>query len=87
MGYAVFIIPNIMKKILRTSLAARHSLRVSCGVITRQPNAEEARQEEAMQEEACRHTLSALHTMLRHAVHRALRGTLHYRVPHLCPEH
>ena len=25
-----------------------------------------------MQEEACRHTLSALHTMLRHAVHRAL---------------
>ena len=27
-----------------------------------------------MQEEACRHTLSALHTMLRHAVHRALYG-------------
>ena len=27
-----------------------------------------------MQEEACRHTLSALHTMLRHAVHRALCG-------------
>ena len=27
-----------------------------------------------MQEEACRHTLSALHTMLRHAVHRALFG-------------
>ena len=27
-----------------------------------------------MQEEACRHTLSALHTMLRHAVHRALSG-------------
>ena len=25
-----------------------------------------------MQEEACHHTLSALHTMLRHAVHRAL---------------
>ena len=27
-----------------------------------------------MQEEACRHTLSALHTMMRHAVHRALFG-------------
>ena len=27
-----------------------------------------------MQEEACRHTLSALHAMLRHAVHRALYG-------------
>ena len=29
-----------------------------------------------MHEEACRHTLSALHTMLRHAVHRALFGAL-----------
>ena len=27
-----------------------------------------------MHEEACHHTLSALHTMLRHAVHRALFG-------------
>ena len=27
-----------------------------------------------MQEEACRHTLSALHTMLRNEVHRALFG-------------
>ena len=39
-----------------------------------------------MQEEACRHTLSALHTMMRHAVHRALFGA-HSTIVGLIPRH